>query len=136
MPTEENKAIVRRYQEALNANDLDALGDVVAADIRMPDILPGFPQGIEGAKQIQQVTLAGAPDFHTTIEDLIAEGDRVAARITMTGTQTGEFFGVPPSGRPFKITGMYIARIANGKIVEHRGVEDAVGLVRQLGAAM
>ncbi|HKZ86047.1 MAG TPA: ester cyclase [Anaerolineae bacterium] len=134
MSREENKGIVRRYQDALNRNDLDALDEVVAADIRMPDILPGFPQGIEGAKQIQRLTVAGVPDWRVTIVDLIAEGDRVAARITMTGTQTGEFFGIPPSGRTFRITGIYIARIANGKIVEHRGVEDALGLMRQLGA--
>jgi len=83
---EENKWVVRRYQDALNNNDFDALAEVVAADIHMPDILPGFPQGFEGAKQIHQLTVAGVPDVHTTIEDLVAEGDRVVARITMTGT--------------------------------------------------
>jgi steroid delta-isomerase-like uncharacterized protein len=135
MSLEENKAIVRRYQDALNRNDLDALDAVVAADIHMPDILPGFPQGIEGAKQIHRLTLAGAPDYHTTIDFMIAEGDRVVSHLTMTGTQTGGFFGIPPSGRAFEITGISIARIANGKIVEHQGVEDAIGLMRQLGAA-
>jgi steroid delta-isomerase-like uncharacterized protein len=131
---EDHKAIVRRYQAALNRNDLDALDQVVAADIATPAMLPGFPPGLEGAKAIHRLTLAGVPDFHTAIEDLIAEGDRVAARITMTGTQTGEFFGVPPTGRTFTMTGMYIVRIADGKIVEHWGVEDALGLLQQLGA--
>ena len=73
------------------------------------------------------------PDFHTAIEDLIAEGDRVAARILMTGTPQKELFGIRPTGRSFRMTGMYIARIANGKIVEHRGIEDAVGMLQQLG---
>lgn len=134
MSREENKAVVRRYQDALNRKDLDALDEVVAADIRMPDILPGFPQGIEGAKKIHQRTLAGVPDFHTTIDFMVAEGEYVVSHLTITGTQTGEFFGIPPSGRSFRITGISIARIASGKIVEHRGVEDAVGLMRQLGA--
>jgi len=134
MSIEENKAIVRRYQEILNANDLDALDQVVAADISTPDIMPGMPPGIEGARQAHKIGIAGMPDWHVTIEDLIAEGDKVAARITMTGTHTGDFVGIPPTGRRIKITGMYIARIANGKIVEHRGVEDAVGLLQQLGA--
>jgi len=134
MSREENKAVVRRYQDALNRNDLDMLDEVVAADIRMSDILPGFPQGIEGAKMIHQRTLTGAPDFHTTIDFMVAEGDYVVSHLTITGTQTGEFFGIPPSGRSFHFTGISVARIANGKIVEHRGVEDAVGLMRQLGA--
>ncbi len=134
MSIEDNKTVVRRYQDALNRNDLDALDEVVAADIRMPDILPGFPQGIEGVKKIHQRTLAGAPDFHTTIDFMVAEGDYVVSHLTITGTQTGEFFGIPPSGRSFRFTGISVARIANGKIVEHRGVEDAVGLMRQLGA--
>ena len=134
MSNEENKAIVRRYQEILNANDLDALDQVVAADISTPDIMPGMPSGIEGARQAHKIGIAGMPDWHVTIEDLIAEGDMVAARITMTGTHIGDFVGIPPTGRRIKISGMYIARIANGKIVEHRGVEDAVGLLQQLGA--
>ena len=134
MSTEANKAIVRRYQQLLNKNKLDALGEVVAEDFQMPDLFPGLPQGIAGARMIHQIGIAGMPDWHVTIEDLIAEGDKVAARITMTGTQTGEFVGLPPSDKKVTISGMYIARIANGKIVEHRGIEDALGMLQQLGA--
>ncbi len=134
MSIEHNKKIVRRYQEALNNNNLDALDEVVAADISTPDILSGFPPGLAGAKAVHKMSVAGMPDLHTTIEVLVAEGDKVAARITMTGTHTGEFFGIPPTGRRVKFTGIYIVRIANGKIVEHRGVEDGVGLMQQLGA--
>jgi steroid delta-isomerase-like uncharacterized protein len=133
MAVEENKAIVRRYQEAYNSNNLEALNDVVAADVLTPKIMPGLPPGIEGAKVVHQTTLRGMPDFHTAIDDLIAEGDKVVARVTMTGTHTGDFWGMPATGRRVKFTGIYVVRIAGGKIVEHWGEEDGVGLLQQLG---
>ena len=77
--------------------------------------------------------LAGFPDYQTSIEDMVAEDDKVAARIKMTGTNTGEFMGIPPTGRQIAFTGIYIAQIANGKIVEHWGEEDSVSLLQQLG---
>ena len=133
MSTEKNKAIVRRYQEALNTDKLDALDEVVAVDVRTPDMVPGLPPGLEGAKLIAKMTRAAWPDFQVRIDDLIAEDDRVAARITMTGTPRSELFGIPATGKSFTMTGMYIVRIANGKIVEHRGLEDALGMLQQLG---
>jgi len=133
MSIEENKNIVRRYQEAYNANRLDALDEVVAVDVITPRIMPDIPPGLAGAKAVHLKTLLGMPDFHTQIDDLIAEGDKVAARVTMTGTHTGDFYGIPATGRSVNFTGMYIARIKNGKIVEHWGEEDALTLMRQLG---
>jgi hypothetical protein len=133
MSAEENKAIVRRYQDAYNTNNLDALDAVVAADIKTPSMLPGFPPGLAGLKQLHRMTVDAWPDAHVTIEDLIAEGDRVTARIIVSATPQKEAFGVPPTGKSFKISGMYIVRIANGKIVEHWGVEDAIGVMQQLG---
>lgn len=133
MSVEENKNIVRRYQEIYNSNNLEALDEVVKEDFLTPRMLPGMPAGLEGAKQIHQATLLGMPDWHTEIEELIAEGDNVVARITITGTHTGDFFGIPATGRKIRISGIYIARIADGKIVEHWGEEDSVGLMQQLG---
>lgn len=130
---EQNKDLVRRYQEALNRNDLDALEAVVAADIATPSMMPGYPTGLEGVRQIHRATVDAWPDLHTEIEDLIAEGDRVVARIVMTATPQKEFAGVPATGRSFRMTGLYVVRIAGGKIVEHRGVEDALGMLAQLG---
>lgn len=134
MSIEENKAIVRRYQEIYNSNNVEALNDVVAEDLLTPRMMPGMPQGLEGAKKIHRGTLLGMPDWHTQIEDLIAEGDKVVARITMTGTHTGDFFGFPATGKKISFTGIYIVQIANGKIIEHWGEEDSVGLLQQLGA--
>ena len=133
MSIEENKNIVRRYQEIYNSNDLEALSEVVSEDLLTPKIMPGIPAGIEGAKTAHQIMLAGFPDYQTAIDDLIAEGDKVVARITMSGTHTGSFMGIPPTGKRISFTGMYIARIDDGKIVEHWGEEDGVSLLQQLG---
>lgn len=130
---EANKEIVRRYQEAYNLNELDRLADLMAADVLTPKIMPGLPPGIEGAKSVHRRSLDGMPDFHTHIEDLIAEGDKVAARITMTGTHSGDFWGIPATGKRVKFTGVYIVRIDGGRIVEHWGEEDSMGLLQQLG---
>jgi len=130
---EENKDIVRRYQAAYNTNHLDALDEVVAADIATPMMLPGFPHGLEGIKQLHRMTVDAWPDVRVDIEDLIAEGDRVAARITVSATPQKAAFGLTPTGKSFKISGMYLVRIADGKIVEHTSVEDALGIMQQLG---
>lgn len=133
MSIKDNKNIVRNYQDAYNTGDFDALADVVAADVRTPNIVPGMPPGLEGAIAVHRTTLLGMPDYLTTIEDLIAEGDKVVARVTMTGTHTGDFWGIPPTGRQVRLTAIYIVRIANGKIVEHWGEEDGVKVLKQLG---
>ena len=133
MSSEENKDIVRRYQEIYNSNDLDRLTEVVSEDLLTPNIIPGIPQGLEGAKAAHRLMLAGFPDYQTLIEDMIAEGEKVAARIKMTGTHTGEFMGIPATGKRVEFTGIYIARISNGKILEHWGEEDSLSLLQQLG---
>ena len=99
MSTEENKEIVRRYQEIHNSNNLQALGEVVAEDLAMPKVMAGLPPGLEGAKRVHETTLIGMPDWHTEINDLIAEADKVVARITMTGTHTGDLWGFPATGK-------------------------------------
>jgi steroid delta-isomerase-like uncharacterized protein len=133
MSPEENKNIVRRYQEAYNTANYDALDEVVAADVLTPNMIATMPRGLEGAKLVHQKTLTGMPDYQTTIEDLIAEGDKVAARVRITGTHTGDFYGIPPTGKHIDLSGIYIVRIADGKIVEHWGEENGVTVLRQLG---
>lgn len=133
MSIEENIRIVYRYQDIYNSNNLDALGEVVAIDLVMPKVMAGLPPGLEGAKRVHETTLVGMPDWHTEIEELIAEGDKVAARITMTGTHTGDFWGLPATGKKVQFTGIYIVTIRDGKIVEHWGEEDGMSLMQQLG---
>src|SRR5215204_697897 len=112
MSIEENKNIVRRYQEIYNKNELDRLTEAVSEDLLTPNIMPGIPPGFEGAKAAHRIMLTGFPDYQTIIEDLVAEDDKVAARIQMTGTHTGEFMGIPATGRQISFTGIYIVRIA------------------------
>jgi predicted ester cyclase len=134
MSLEENKQIVRRYQKIYTSNKLDDLLEVVSENLLTPRIMAGIPSGIEGAKAAHQIMLDACPDYHTQIEDLFAEGDKVAARVTISGTHTGSaLFGIPPSGNRLVFTGIYIARIENGRIVEHWGEEDAVSLLEQVG---
>ena len=133
MSAQDNKNLVRRYQEHYNRNDLAALDEVLSKDLLTPLIMPGIPAGLEGAKAAHRIMLKGFPDFHTHLEDLIGESDKVAARITMTGTHRGEFLGIPATGRRVEFTGMYIVQIRAGKISEHWGEEDGVSLLRQLG---
>jgi steroid delta-isomerase-like uncharacterized protein len=134
MSIEDNKNIIRRYQEAYNNNELDTLDEVVAVNVLTPKIMPGIPSGLEGAKAVHQRSLLGMPDFHTRIDDLVAEDDKVVARVTMTGTHTGDFWGFPATGNKVTFTGIYIARIENGKIVEHWGEEDGISLMQQIGS--
>jgi predicted ester cyclase len=134
MSTEHNKALVRRYREIHNSGHLDALHEIVAQDIVSHNGLPGLPPGLEGGKMAHQFFSAAFPDTQVTTDDLIVEGDKVVERFTARFTHKGEFMGIPPTGKSCTVTGMSVFRIANGKIVEHWGQNDALGLMQQLGA--
>jgi predicted ester cyclase len=138
MTTEENKAIVRRYREIHNTNNLDALGEVLAPTFTAHDMLPHLPQTLEGAKMNHQGTLAIFPDLRIRTDDLFAEGDMVVERWTQTCHHTGgPFFigNLPASGKKVEITGINAYRIANGKIVETWANMDFLGVLQQLGLA-
>jgi predicted ester cyclase len=139
MSIEANKALVRRYREIYRTNQLDKLEEVLAPDFKPHAVLPGLPPDmppLEIARQVHQMTLAAFPDLRTTTEDLIAEGDKVVERWSQTQTHTGvSIFGVPAgSGKKIRTSGISIYRIANGKIVEHWGEMDLVGVLQQMGA--
>jgi predicted ester cyclase len=133
MSTEENKAIVRRYREIHNSNNLAALDQVVDANIVSHNGIPGLPPGLEGGKMVHTMFLSAFPDSHVTTDDLIAEGDKVVERFTFHGTNKGSFMGAPPTGKQVTATGMSVFRLANGKIAEHWGENDALGTMQQLG---
>ncbi len=101
MSTEENKAIARRmYEEIHNKGNLAAADGLVTADFvdhNSPE--PGLPAGPEGIKQTFSMFLTAFPDFNTTVEDMVAEGDKVVARLTMRGTHKSELMGIAPTGR-------------------------------------
>ena len=133
MSTEENKIIVRRYREIHNNNKLDELDAIVAADIISHSSLPGLPPGLAGGKMAHMGAMKAFEGLHTDTNDLVAEGDKVVEYFTTTGKHTGDFLGIPPTGRPINVQGMSIFRLAGGKIVEHWGVNDGFALLVQLG---
>jgi predicted ester cyclase len=94
---------------------------------------PGMQHGLAGHRAIVRLVRTAFPDQWWQIEDLIAEGDRVVARTPMTGTHRGDFFGIPPTGRSVTLTGVHLMRAAEGRVIEHRGNNDDMGLMRQLG---
>jgi steroid delta-isomerase-like uncharacterized protein len=133
MGIQENKDIVRRYYEAvLNGGDVDALDELVVLDYEEHDPIPGQGTGREGIKDRVRM-LRGAFDPRFTIEDLVAEGDKVVARWINTGTHVGEFMGIPPTGRPYTIAGIDIHRIEGDRLAEHWHVVDLFGQMQQLG---
>ncbi len=134
MSTEDNKAAVRRfYEQVINQRNVAALEDFIDPHCTDHALPAGMPAGIEGSRQFIEMYLAAFPDLHFTVEDLIAEGDMVVARLTTQGTQTGPFPGVPPTGKHASIGCIDINRVVGGKSVEHWLEMDTLGLLQQLG---
>ena len=133
MSAEDNKAIVRRAYDAINQNDLDALDEMVDSDITDHDPAPGQGPGLEGVKQYFSSLHTAFPDVHMDVEDMIAEGEKVVARVSVSGTHQGEFLGIVPTGNQVAIKGIDILRIVDGKVVEHWGKFDDLGMLQQLG---
>ena len=134
MSTEQNKAILRQAYDAINRNDLDALDELVASDVTDHDPAPGQGPGLEGVKGYFSSLHAAYPGFNMDVEDMIAEGDKVVARVTGSGgTHQGEFMGIAPTGNQVTFRGIDILRITDGKIVEHWGRFDDLGFLQQLG---
>jgi steroid delta-isomerase-like uncharacterized protein len=134
MSTEENKALYRRwFEEVVNRGNLELADQLLAPDYVLH--FPGIraPVGREGHKQLLMMFHHGFPDWQETIDDVIAEGDRVAIRVTGRGTHQGEFQGIPATGRQVTATGVGIAHIENGRIAESWAEYDALGMMQQLG---
>lgn len=129
----DNKEIARRiYEEVLNKRDLDLLDELVDPGYIEHDPLPGQGTGLAGIKDRYQMLFDGLdPTF--TIEDVIAEGDKVVVRWTNSGTNVGDFLGIPATGKSFGIAGVDIYRVAGGKLVEHWHVVDMFTQMQQLG---
>jgi C-1 hydroxylase len=126
---EENKAIVRSFIEAYNNRSLSFL-DFVA-----PNYIDHEKNiGREGLNQLFMMGLSAFPDWHESIEDIIAEGDKVWVRLTYTGTHRGEFMGFAPTGKKITSKAVDIYRIVNGKLSEYWNVTDNVGIFKQIGA--
>jgi steroid delta-isomerase-like uncharacterized protein len=132
---EKNKALVRRfYEEFFNKGNLAVVDELHTADFRHYD--SGAPDpggGPEGYKRRNAIFLKAFPDRHVTIDDMVAEGDKVATRSTMRATQTGDLPGIPATGRRVVVTATIISRIQDGKIAEEWEDWNALGMLEQLG---
>lgn len=135
MSVEENKALYRRwFEEVVNDGDLALADELLAPDYRLH--FPGAPQPFDrdGHKQLVMMFRTGFPDWIETVDEVIAEADKVVIRVTGRGTHEGEFQGIPPTGASVTATGVGIGRIENGRIAESWAAYDALGLMQQLGA--
>ena len=136
MSTEANKAIDRRFLEEVFGQGKLAVADEIIAPDHVnggPGAVPGIPPGPEGSKMLVTVYRNAFPDVHFTIDEQIAEGDKVVTRWTGHGTHKGELAGIPATGKSATVTGIGVDRIVNGKIVESWGIFDQFGMMQQLG---
>lgn len=132
MSIEENKALMRRFWEELNKGNLAAIDELCATEYVYHSINGDMTS--EQFKQYGAGLLAAFPDLDGSIDDMMAEGDKVAARYTLRGTHQGAFRGIAPTGKQIKISGLEIDRFAGGKFVESWAVSDILGLLQQIGA--
>jgi steroid delta-isomerase-like uncharacterized protein len=134
MTIEENKQVVRRfYDEVLNSKAIDVLPELAVADYEEHDPLPGQGTGLAGLRD-RVTMLTTAIDQHFTLEDVIAEGDRVVVRWTTNAKQIGDFLGIPGTGKSYTIAGIDIYRLQDGKMAEHWHVVDNLSMLQQVGA--
>ncbi len=135
MLMEDMKQLVRDHYEAgVHRGDMQAVERQLNPDFVDHDVLPGTPPGLESTKEYLISLRRAFPDMRVTIEDMIAEGDRVAVRAIWRGTHVGEFMGMAPTNRHFTMSGMVFWRVHNGKLAERWANLDRLSLLRQLGA--
>jgi predicted ester cyclase len=134
MSAMENKALVRRFvDEVQSQGNVDAIYEFCSPEFVNHSAPPGLPPDREGIRVVTAMFRGAFPDSYFTVEDMIAEGDKVTTRKTFHGTHEGEFMGIPPSGRQVSMGLIDIVRICEGRVVEHWSVGDNLGMMQQLG---
>jgi len=132
-----NKAAFQRFHDAANTRDIDVIAktidELIEPDAVVRTPLPIDASGAEALKQIWSMLLRIYPDIHLTVEDVIAEGDKVVGRTTVSGTHRGDFMGVAPTGKSVTYNEMFMFRFANGRVVETWGVVDVYAQMKQIG---
>ncbi|MEP6649889.1 MAG: ester cyclase [Lapillicoccus sp.] len=135
MISDENKRVARRVlEEIFPANDEDALREVIGDQFVNHEAPEGTPPGLAAITMFMHILNQAFSEQRWQIEDVIAEGDKVALRCTHSGVHTGDYFGLPATGRTFTYKQMHIIRVVEGKGVEHWAVRDDATLMRQLTA--
>ena len=130
-----NSALMKRfYEEVVNQGNLDLMDELISEDFVEHEEAPGMQAGREGVKEFFTMFRQAFPDLKFTVKDHVAKGDKVWSYITITGTQKGDFMGVPASGKKIDIAGFDIVRFKDGKAVEHWGLTDSMKMMEQIGA--
>ena len=135
MSIEENKTLAGRWlDEIWNKVNLAAVDELCTTNFTFSYAAPGVSNDREGYKQTVIMLTSGVSDLKVTLEDMVAEGDKVAVRWKGNSKHTGEYMGIPPTGKQLSMTGISIARIEGSKIAEEWGEMDMMGLMQQIGA--
>ncbi len=130
----DHSASIRRLYDLINAGDIDGFGGQLADDFVEHEELPGLPPTKEGVVQYFRMMLAAFPDMRMDVEDVIASGDKAVARLRVTGTNKGDFIGIPATGKSASVKLIDITRFGDdGLAREHWGVVDQLALMQQLG---
>jgi steroid delta-isomerase-like uncharacterized protein len=130
----DHKATIGKlYEEAVNGRNMDVIDEFVKEDVIENEEFPGIASGREGVKQFFRMMVEAFPDLRFDVQDVIAEGDRVAARCVMTGTHQGQFMDIPATGKKVTVHLIDIFRFEGGKLAEHWGVTDQVSMLQQMG---
>ncbi|MFM0166712.1 ester cyclase [Paraburkholderia sediminicola] len=135
MSVEANRLTMSRFVDFINTASEALAQELISDDAAF--FVPGRPDPVRGPAgylEIIAMMRQGFPDIQWSLEETIAEEDKVAARFIMRGTHQGTFFGVPPTGRKIEVQAMNFYRLADGRFVEERGQPDLLGLLQQIGA--
>jgi steroid delta-isomerase-like uncharacterized protein len=134
MSIEENKEMARRYmEEVLSEKRVDEIDSYVTDDYVNTLLPPGMPQGPQGEKLFLGMFQQAFPDYTISIERMVGEGDKVVAHWSFRGTNSGEFQGMPATGKQVQVQGINLFRFSNGRIAENRPAFDMLGLLQQIG---
>ena len=137
MSTEaELKDVYQRIIDAISRGDAAGLDELIAPDVVDHNPIPDQAPGRDGFKQWMAAARTAFPDMRGTVDDVLAEGDRVAARMTWYGTHRGDFMGVEPTGNRVSFSAFHLVRFSQGRAVEWWGTADLLGALQQLGATV
>jgi steroid delta-isomerase-like uncharacterized protein len=131
---DDHKSILRRFYEEISAGNLEVIDELVADDVVEHEEFPGLEPNKEGVKQFFTLFRRAFPDLRMEPHEMLAEGDLVSARVTITGTHDGEFLGMAPTGKPIEVETIDMLRIRGGQAIEHWGVTDSMTMMHQLDA--
>jgi len=130
----DSKSIIQRFYDEITAGNFDVVDELVADDFIEHEEFPGIESNKAGVKQFFTMFRAAFPDMRMDAHEIVAEGDLICVRGTMSGTHQGDFMGLPPSGRQFSVEGFDMVRMRDGQFTEHWGLFDSLAMMQQLGA--